>query len=77
MKNIIWAILILAIAIGFLAESRYKLVVNSPIVARMDRITGEVWIASGGVWRMIQCEPQEHAAGLAGTVSTKEGAKAK
>ena len=54
MKNLIWAIVILAVAAALLLEFRYALVVNSPVVARIDRLTGEVWIVNSGVWRKIQ-----------------------
>lgn len=56
MKNIIWALVILIIAIGILLESRYTLIVDSPVVAKIDRMTGDVWIVNAGVWRKVQGE---------------------
>ena len=75
MKNLIWAIVILAVAAALLLEFRYALVVNSPVVARIDRLTGDVWIVNSGVWRKIQ-PPSENGqyskAAIAGqTVKTK------
>ncbi|MFH1752754.1 MAG: hypothetical protein ABH875_01085 [Candidatus Omnitrophota bacterium] len=32
---------------------RYALVVNSPIVAKIDRLTGDVWVANPGVWLKV------------------------
>lgn len=50
MKTIIWAIVVLVIAVGLLLESRYKVIVHSPIVAKVDTFTGDVWIANSGQW---------------------------
>lgn len=58
MKNMILAIVILIAAIGFVAESRYTLIVDSPVVAKLDRFTGDVWIVNSGVWRKIQPPPE-------------------
>ena len=54
MKNLIWPIVLLIIGIGLVAECRYTLIVDSPVVAKLDRITGEVWIVNSGVWRKVQ-----------------------
>ncbi len=54
MKNLILAIVILVIGAGIILEDRYKLVIDSPVVAKLDRLTGDVWIANAGVWRKIQ-----------------------
>jgi len=61
MKSLIWAIVILIIALGVILECRYMLVVNSPIVAKIDRFTGDVWIANAGVWRRVESPPQVKA----------------
>ena len=58
MKNIIWAIVVLIIALGVILECRYMLVVNSPIVAKIDRLTGDVWIVNAGLWRKVQPQSQ-------------------
>lgn len=76
MKGIIWAIVILLVAAGLILELRYALVVNSPIVAKIDRLTGDVWIANAGVWRKVQLPPQEKS-GIAGTVSSQKTATSK
>lgn len=71
MKNIIWAIVILIIGLGLLAEARYTLIVDSPVVARIDRLTGDVWIVNSGVWRKVQYPPHEKGeAGKAGSSQT-------
>ena len=57
MKTIIWAIVILIIATGIMLESRYKVVIHSPIVARLDRLTGDVWIANSGAWIKVEMTP--------------------
>ena len=62
MKNIIWAILVLALAVLFVFEFRYALVVNSPIVAKIDRVTGDVWIANSGAWLKVQHSAKEKVA---------------
>lgn len=54
MKNILWPIVILVIAVGIILGFRYELVVNSPIVAKIDRLTGDVWIANAGNWIKVQ-----------------------
>lgn len=59
MKNIVWAIVILIIGIGIVTESRYELVVHSPVVAKLDRVTGDVWIVNAGIWRKVEHPSQE------------------
>ena len=54
MKNWITAIVILIIGIGVISEFRYTLIVDSPVVAKLDRLTGDVWIVNSGVWRKVQ-----------------------
>lgn len=62
MKNIIWVALVLILAALFVLEFRYELVINSPIVAKIDRITGDVWIANSGVWLKLQHTVKERGA---------------
>ena len=57
MKTIIWAIVVLVIAAGMMLESRYKVIIHSPIVARVDRLTGDVWIANSGAWIKVEMMP--------------------
>lgn len=59
MKNLILALAILAVGAGILLECRYAVIVDSPVVAKLDRLTGEVWIANSGMWRRVQCDPQD------------------
>ena len=54
MKTIICAIVILIIGAGFLVENRYTLVVDSPVVAKLDRFTGDAWIVNSGIWRKVE-----------------------
>jgi len=59
MKNWIIAIVILVIGIGIALESRYAMIVDSPIVAKIDRLTGDVWIVNSGIWRKVQMPAPE------------------
>lgn len=54
MKNTIWVVVVILLAFLSVLEFRYALVVNSPIVAKIDRITGDVWIANSGMWLKVQ-----------------------
>jgi hypothetical protein len=54
MRYLICAIIILIVGAGYILESRYALVVDSPVVAKLDKFTGDVWIVNSGVWRKIQ-----------------------
>jgi len=76
MKSVIWAIVILIVALGVILECRYMLIVNSPIVAKIDRFTGDVWIANAGVWRKVQL-PTQGKAEMGGMVSSQKAAQAK
>ena len=53
MKNSLWIAVILVLAALLTFEFRYTLVVNSPIVAKIDRLTGDVWIANSGMWLKV------------------------
>ena len=76
MKNFIWPVVILIIAIGAFAELRYELNISSPIVSKMDRLTGDVWIANAGAWRKVQLPAPENGKQMnTGTVETKAKAK--
>ncbi len=61
MKTIICAIVILIIGAGFIAENRYTLIVDSPVVAKLDRFTGDAWIVNSGVWRKVEATIPEKA----------------
>ena len=61
MKNWIWAVIVVVVAAGILLESRYALIVNSPIVAKLDKVTGDVWIVNSGMWRKVQQLPKDEA----------------
>jgi len=54
MKNLILVIVIFIIGAGLIVEQRYTVVVHSPVVAKLDRLTGDVWIVNSGVWRKVQ-----------------------
>ena len=75
MKNMRWVVVVLILAALFILESRYALVVNSPIVAKIDRITGDVWIANSGIWLKVQHSVKDKAV-MQGTGSTKPAEKA-
>ena len=53
MRTIVWAIVVLIIACLLILENRYEISVSSPIVAKMDRFTGEAWIVNQGEWRKV------------------------
>ena len=54
MKNLALVIVLAVIAIGAILEFRYQVIVDSPIVAKVDRLTGDVWIVNSGIWRKVQ-----------------------
>lgn len=66
MKNLVLAVVILIVGIAAVAEFRYDLVIDSPVVARLDRLTGDTWIVNAGAWRKVQPEPMiQHEASQA------------
>jgi len=69
MKHLICAIIILIVGAGYLLESRYALVVDSPVVAKLDKFTGDVWIVNSGIWRKIQ--PPENGSQEKAVIETK------
>lgn len=54
MKSLVWAVVTLLIAVGIMFECRYTIKMHSPIVARLDRLTGDVWIVNSGVWKKVE-----------------------
>jgi len=62
MKNIIISIVILLVAVGFLVENRYTIIVDSPVVAKIDSWTGDVWIVNSGVWVKVEQQMQGYVA---------------
>ncbi len=62
MKNSLWIAVVLVLAALLTFEFRYTLVVNSPIVAKIDRLTGDVWIANSGIWLKVNHVAKEKAA---------------
>lgn len=55
MKNtLLIIILAVLVCVTFMLENRYKLIVDSPVVAKLDKITGEVWVANSGKWYKIE-----------------------
>lgn len=65
MKQLIWGLIAIIIAGGIMLEFRYEVKINTPIVAKIDRFTGETWIANSGVWKKVQHEnatPKETSA---------------
>ncbi|MBN1527317.1 MAG: hypothetical protein JW919_07030 [Candidatus Omnitrophica bacterium] len=65
MKNAIWVIAVLMIAGVFLLEFRYAIVVNTPIVAKFDRLTGDVWIVNSGTWIKVRSIVEQEKEGPA------------
>lgn len=77
MKNIAWVIVVIVLAVMLMLESRYSLVINSPIVAKIDRMTGDVWIANSGLWIKVKHSVSESVASQGSTEAGKTAAKAK
>ncbi len=73
MKNLIWGLAALIIAGGVMLEFRYDVRINSPIVAKLDRFTGDTWIANAGVWRRVQHAEED----VQGARAAKPGEAAK
>lgn len=71
MKNMGWVIVVLILAALFVLEFRYTLVVNSPIVAKIDRLTGDVWVANSGRWLKVQHMAKEKPAAQSETPAKK------
>ena len=64
MKTIIWALTLLIIAAAVILELRYSIVIDSPVVAKLDRLRGDVWIANAGQLMIVKhagevCIPPE------------------
>lgn len=53
MKEIIKLLMAVIIVVGIVAVLRFHVIINSPIVAKIDRLTGDVWIVNSGVWKKI------------------------
>ncbi len=77
MKNLIVAIVIMIIGLAVVAELRYVLIVDSPVVTKFDRLTGDAWIVNGGVWRKVQSPPAEKAEPQKTAVTPQSAAKTK
>ncbi len=56
MKNILLAVVVLIIALLALIEFRYAIIIDSPVVAKFDRLTGKLWIVNSGVLSEIENE---------------------
>ncbi len=74
MKNMPRVLVVVILATLFILGLRYALVVNSPIVAKIDRITGDVWIANSGMWLKVQ-HPAKDKAVTQGASSIPKPAK--
>ena len=61
MKNLVIAVVIVVIGVGILLEGRYQLKIDSPVVAKLDKLTGDTWIANSGVWRKVKHEEPQGA----------------
>jgi hypothetical protein len=75
MKTLLQVIIIAVVALAILLGFRYALVVDSPIVAKIDRITGDVWIASAGTWRKVQPQEEIQTAGAKSNTGTQAPSK--
>jgi hypothetical protein len=74
MKNSTWAVIVLVLAALCVIEFRYALVVNSPIVAKIDRITGNVWVANSGMWVKVK-HPADEQCGMNCLMGAKRAEK--
>ena len=61
MKNNIAIIVLLGIIIAssILFLLRYEITVHSPIIVKLNRITGQAWVANNGVWMDIKNAPKK------------------
>ena len=46
-------LIVLVIIAAFLFYFRYEITVNSPLLVKLDRWTGQTWVANNGVWMAI------------------------
>ena len=76
MKNMTWVLTVVILAAMLIIGFRYALVVNSPIVAKIDRITGDVWIANSGMWLKVQHPAKVNPAGPGAGNTLKPAEKA-
>ena len=53
MKAVINLIIAVIIAASALLILRYEITVYSPIIVKLDRLTGKSWVANSGVWMEI------------------------
>ena len=59
MKNSLVAVICgIIVAITLLFLLRFDVDVHSPIVCRLDRWTGKVWIVNQGTWRLVKPETE-------------------
>ena len=50
MKSGVALIIAILITVSLLALLRYEIRVYSPIIVKLDRLTGMSWVANNGVW---------------------------
>ena len=51
MRGFSFLIIVLAIIAAILFFFRYDITVHSPLVVKLDRWTGQTWVANSGVYR--------------------------
>lgn len=54
MKNELWLLVALIVASCVIVVNRYQITVNTPVVVKLDRFTGQAWIAKGGMWMPLK-----------------------
>ena len=59
MKNGTFLFIAIIIIAALLFLFRYNITVNSPIIVKLDRLTGQTWVANSGVWMDIEHEKEK------------------
>jgi hypothetical protein len=52
--NLINILLGAIVIISILSLLRFQITVHSPIIVKLDRLTGQSWVANNGVWMDIK-----------------------
>lgn len=54
MRNGLILIIAMLVIAACIFLFRYEISVNSPIIVKLDRWTGQTWVANSGVWMDIE-----------------------
>ena len=59
MKPVLTLIIAAIFAASLLLLFRYDITVQSPIIVKLDRLSGKSWVANSGVWMEIVDEAKK------------------